>query len=157
MKNNRINLRLLCALSSILLVSNGLQAMSEVENNVEKLLKTRECADCNFFNANLEGKNLAGVNLIDANLVGANLEGANLRNSNLKNTNFKNANLKNANLKNANLRNANIANTNFKGANLEGADLKSATNPVIIADENIINSGAKLNNTTLPSGKNYSK
>ncbi len=133
MKNNRINLRLLCALSSIFLFSNCLQAMTVVQQNVEVLKKTNSC----------EGCNLAGANLQGANLQGANLSGANLNETDLRY---------------ANLEGASVVQVYFAGAKLEGANLTSIVKFVVLTDEEIIASGATLNNkTTLPSGKKYSK
>ena len=136
MKNNRINLRLLCALSSILLVSNGLQAMTDIgqirrakaKENVAKLLETNSCKGCHLAFRNIQSKNLEN----------ADLEGADISYANLTDTNLKNSNLKNANL---------------KGALLKNANLKGATG---MTDEDIINSGAILINTTLPSGRIHS-
>ena len=143
MKNNRINLRLLCALSSIFLFSNCLQAMTVVQQNVEVLKKTNSCEGCNLAGANLQGANLQGANLSGANLKMANLKGANLNETDLRY---------------ANLEGASVVQVYFAGAKLEGANLTSIVKFVVLTDEEIIASGATLNNkTTLPSGKKYSK
>jgi len=180
MKNNRINLRLLCALSLILLVSNGLQAMTEkVKKNVEKLRETNSCKKCNLQwvsipMGELQGANLRGANLYRAFLWGTDLSGADLKGANLRKVNLEEADLKGANLTEANLTEANLRKVNLKGANLRrvlltnpsqlkganliGANLDEVKQVNSITDEEVINSGAKLNkNTTLPSGKKYSK
>jgi len=169
MKNNRINLRLLCALSSILLVSNGLQAMTEeVKKNVEKLLTTGSCKNCQLRNANLkrafmsyfefQGANLEGANLKEADLRGADLFGANLKNTKLEGANLIAADLRRTDLSRAKLRGANLLGTKLEGADLRGADLANVMKSVVLTDEKIINSGAFLDkNTTLPSGDKYSK
>ncbi len=137
MKNNRINLRLLCTLSSILLVSNGLQAMIEehekdpqalIEKNVKTLLATNKCQNCY----------LRGALLLMTNLNGANLTGANLELTKLQQANLRGANL--------------------TGADLRGANLTNAYETNQFPDKKIIESGAIFDEkTTLPSGKKYSK
>ncbi len=153
MKNNRINLRLLYALSSIILVSNGLHAMTEkkqfekaikalekqTNRNVKRLLKTNSCENCNLQETNLEKAKLEKAKLMEANLAYANLKGANL---------------KGADLTGADLAGADLAGADLTGADLTRADLTMATG---MTDEDVINSGAILDkNTTLPSGKKYS-
>ncbi|MEG4119878.1 pentapeptide repeat-containing protein [Microcoleus sp. N9_B4] len=71
---------------------------SNQQNQVNKLLQTKQCPECNFSNANLKGLDLQRVNLQGANLEGANLSGAKLTNSNLKNANLNRANLTGADL-----------------------------------------------------------
>lgn len=71
---------------------------SQQQNQVKELLQTKQCQECNFSNANLQGLDLQGVNLQGANLEGANLSGAKLTNANLKNANLNRANLTRADL-----------------------------------------------------------
>ncbi len=93
MKNNQVSLHMLYALSSILLVSNSLHAMVEVQQNVEKLLKTKSCQGCN----------LKGADLSFADLPQANLERANLRNTKLNGADFNGSGLSFADLEGADL------------------------------------------------------
>ncbi|HEB41492.1 MAG TPA: pentapeptide repeat-containing protein [Candidatus Dependentiae bacterium] len=144
MGNNRVNLLMLCSLSSILLVSNVLQAMSAiVEHNVAELLKTKSCPGCDLRKADLEKADLEKANLEKANLEKAWLEEANLSGANLKK--------------------ADLSGTNFSGVKLSEADLSGANltgvmdGDVLMSDEKIIESGATLDeDTILPSGKKYS-
>jgi len=71
---------------------------SNQQNQVKELLQTKQCPECNFSNANLQGLDLQGVNFQGANLEGANLSGAKLANANLKNAKLNRANLTGADL-----------------------------------------------------------
>ncbi len=179
MKNNRINLRLLCALSSIFLISNGLQAMMTLEkalqrfeqeknynysnitkNNIKDLLEKNECIGCrfrgvDFSDANFEKANLQGINFgyIESVLMKTNFKEANLRKAIFIGANLLNANFEGANLLNANFKGANLKEARFKGANLKNTRFKGATG---MTDQEVINSCAILINTTLPSGRIYS-
>ena len=95
--------------------------------DLDHLLRTNECADCDLSQANLIGMNLRGADLSDANLQGANLRGAALM--------F--ADLSDANLVGANLSRANLYATNLYDADLYGANLY----------------GARFCNTVMPDGK----
>ncbi len=75
--------------------------------DLDRLLATNACPNCDLSGADLSGKSLAGADLSGANLRGANLE--------------------NANLTNANLAGANLDNTNMFYAYLPGADVTDAT------------------------------
>jgi uncharacterized protein YjbI with pentapeptide repeats len=95
---------------------------AEIENNVDKLIETKSCPECDLSDANLSGANLSGAilfltNLSDADLTNANLYGADLQA----------ANLTEANLTGADLTGADLAETDLTGANLEGAILDGAT------------------------------
>ena len=95
--------------------------------DLDQLLRTNECSDCDLSQANLIGMNLRGADLSDANLQGANLRGAALM--------F--ADLSDANLVGANLSRANLYATNLDDADLYGANLY----------------GARFCNTVMPNGR----
>lgn len=68
------------------------------QDQVQKLLETRECRGCDLSGTNLAQLNLEGVNLEDANLERVNLKGAKLKNANLQRANLRRANLEQADL-----------------------------------------------------------
>ncbi len=167
MKNNQVSLHMLYALSSILLVSNSLYAMMEIQQNVKKLLKRKSCQDCNLHMAFLSGENLGSADLqradlrmadlYRANLYEANLEGADLRGADLRGANLYGAKLNGANLYGAKLEGANFEEADLNGAFLYGANLAGVKKgKYFMTDEEIIDSGAFLDEkTTLPSGEKY--
>ncbi|MEM8546203.1 MAG: pentapeptide repeat-containing protein [Cyanobacteria bacterium P01_H01_bin.119] len=79
--------------------------------DIQQLLQTNSCENCDLSEANLRG-----LDLQNAQLQGANLQGAWL--------NF--SDLSRANLRQANLQGAEISGTIFQGANLQEADLTDA-------------------------------
>ena len=100
-------------------------------SDLDRLLSSGECPNCELAKANLEGLDLSGVNLEGANLEKASLGGANLQNANLKNAHLRKADLSNAVLEESNLEQANLKEASLEGANLikaslEEADLKGA-------------------------------
>lgn len=109
---------------------------AEVTKNVERLLETNECPECdlrnadltdaNLIGANLEGANLEGANLAEVNLTRAYLLGANLKDTDLQQGNLNNATLMFASLKNADLTQASLKAANFTNANLQNANLTQA-------------------------------
>lgn len=68
------------------------------QDQVQRLLQTRECRGCNLEGANLERMNLEKVDLEGANLERANLSGAKLGDANLQSANLRRANLEQADL-----------------------------------------------------------
>ena len=110
--------------------------MSLLEENIRKLLQTKNGAGLKLFLADLKGADLEGAILEGADLEGANLSGANLMQSLLVNAelegadligaNFQMAVLKGVNLSGANLENFLFIETNLIGANLSGSILKGA-------------------------------
>jgi len=81
--------------------------------DLQRLMKTGSCVDCDLSGAvlihmklggaDLAGANLSGANLTDSYLAGANLEGANLSNAVLISTSLAGANLFRAKLGRSNL------------------------------------------------------
>ncbi len=142
--------------------SNGELLFSESDLN--KLLSTKQCWNCDLNHANLAGANLTGANLIDANLTGATLTSANLTDAKMPGANLTKAYAANATLRGAMLIGANLTSAdlsgadlsitslnsaNLTGANLTGANLFSAN----LFAAKLINadlSGADLRKTNLP-------
>jgi uncharacterized protein YjbI with pentapeptide repeats len=87
-----------------------------VEDNVQRLLKTKSCPSCD----------LAGADLRQAKLNDANLEGANLAGALLSYADLSGANLKTADLRGAHLGGADLGYADFEGANLNGTVLEGA-------------------------------
>jgi uncharacterized protein YjbI with pentapeptide repeats len=102
------------ALVILILLPLGLASVAQAENpeQVQKLLKTGRCPNCD----------LSGADLSAASLRRANLQGADLSNANLNL-----ADLTRANLSQANLTGASLSFTDFTGAVLDNAQLKDAT------------------------------
>ena len=109
-------------------------AIAENINDLQKLLATGNCSQCDLRradlvladleNVNLEGANLIGANLSQANLTGANLAGANLSGATLYGANLMGANLANANFSSVDLRHAYVFAAILDGTNLEYANLQ---------------------------------
>ncbi len=91
------------------------------EADLEQLLATGSCKDCE-----LSGVDLSGKDLRKAQLQGSNLRGANLLNANLTMAELSGANLSRASLSLAILHQATIFEANLKGADLSGATLTMA-------------------------------
>lgn len=87
-----------------------------VKNNIDKLIRERECRGCNLQGAILNGTNLKRVNLGGANLNFARFHLATLRG----------ANLQNASLLGASFKGADISEADFRGADSDGASFAGA-------------------------------
>lgn len=99
-------------------VSLSLVSPLHAENlsDLNQLLDTKSCHDCDLSNSGL----------INANLAGAELQNTNLANANLSQANLAGANLSGVNLAGASLYGANLTGANLTGANLTGTDLRNA-------------------------------
>ncbi len=75
----------------IILVAKPIYAYDELD--LQTLLATRICNDCNLIQANLDSRNLNDVSLLGANLREANLANANLRGAELIGVDLTDANL----------------------------------------------------------------
>lgn len=134
--------------------ANYLEVLGTGHQNAEQLdqlLKTNKCKQCDLRGADLDSANLVqaeltlinldGANLQSANLDSVKLRGASLRAANLEGvilsnadltpksthrTNLRLADLNNANLTNAKLRGANFGKANLESANLENSNLSNA-------------------------------
>lgn len=123
--------QLLIAIATLATMAISLPSQGESLNDLNQLLNTKKCPQCDLSNSGLVQANLTGVELIQANLTGANLSQANLTGANLAGVNLAGASLNGANLTNANLTGANLAGTDLRNtyltnANLRGVDLDSA-------------------------------
>ena len=99
-----------------LLTTIAMPVKAESLTDLNQLLGSKKCPQCDLSDAGLVQANLTGADLTQANLAGANLSQANL----------KGANLRGANLAGASLHGANLAGANLLGANLTGTDLRNA-------------------------------
>ena len=123
--------QLLAVMTTLTTIAISLPASSESLSDLNQLLSTKKCSQCNLTNAGLvqadltgadfTQANLAGANLSQANLTGANLTGANLAGTSLYGANLTGANLTGVNLAGTDLRNAYLGNTNLAGVDLDSA------------------------------------
>ncbi|CAN1208887.1 hypothetical protein TUMEXPCC7403_01600 [Tumidithrix helvetica PCC 7403] len=113
-------------------------------DQVDRLLSTRSCPECNLSNANFDSAALNGANLSQANLRSANFSNANLIGGNLTGANLFQANLYNANLRGANFTNADLSDVDLTKADLTNARLTDA----VTKGTNLRN--AKLCRTIMP-------
>lgn len=120
-------------IASAILLSEPLLAEFSIGSMLDRLLKTRECAQCSLRGSDLSGLDLSGVNLSGADLSRANLSKANLRGADLRAATLLNVDLSGTLLADANLENANLSSldidkvfeyTEIIGAKLEGALFK---------------------------------
>ena len=123
-----MKLQLLAVITTLTTIS--LPVHSESLNDLNQLLNTKKCSQCDLSNAGLVQANLTGSELVQANLAGANLSqanlmGADLAGANLTGTSLYGANLTGANLTGANLAGADLRNAYVGDANLGGVDLDS--------------------------------
>jgi uncharacterized protein YjbI with pentapeptide repeats len=101
---------------TVALAASPAEENSIVQENKEKLLKTKSCPGCD----------LAGVNLNRADLVGADLQGANLTKAKFFLANLAGANLQKARLQGAGFGGADLADADFRGADLRDVSLSGA-------------------------------
>jgi uncharacterized protein YjbI with pentapeptide repeats len=111
---------------AMLAVSLGLAAPSLAADleQVQRLLKTNQCPNCDLSGADLKDTNLFGANLIGANLKGANLSGVNLGAANLTDADLSEAKLNRAYLDRATLENTNLTKADLSEAYLKNASVK---------------------------------
>lgn len=103
-------------------------AQGENLSDLNQLLSTKKCSQCDLTNAGLVQADLTRADLTEANLAGANLSQANLQGINFQDADLSGASLYGANLTGANLIGANLNGTDLRNAyignaNLEGVDL----------------------------------
>lgn len=119
MKLKIITTAVLLTTTSLSLLSNALaplQANAENLQQIQKLLSSKQCQQCDLSNAGL----------VYADLAGAQLSGADLSRANLSRANLAGTDLSGANLSGASLAGANLTGANLSGANLTGTDLRDA-------------------------------
>ena len=114
-----------------LLTTIVVPAQAENLTDLNQLLGSKKCSECDLSDAGLVQADLIGSDLTAANLAGANLSQANLKGANLTGANLAGASLHGANLTGANLTGANLTGTDLRNAyvnnaNLDGVDLDSA-------------------------------
>jgi uncharacterized protein YjbI with pentapeptide repeats len=114
------------ALFLTLAISQSLLAYSE--EDVQRLLRTNSCEQCDLREANLKNADLKYANLSGADFTGADLTAADLGHANIDGSNFSGADLNygqldNVNLKNATFRRANLSNVDLTRADLSEMDL----------------------------------
>jgi uncharacterized protein YjbI with pentapeptide repeats len=114
-----------------LLTSFTAIAQAADSSQLQQLLSTKKCAECDLTGAGLVMNDLTGAKLERANLVGANLSQANLTGADLRGANLAGASLNGANLMGADLRGANLTGTDLRSAylvnaNLQGLDIRNA-------------------------------
>ncbi|PNK13109.1 low-complexity protein [Cylindrospermopsis raciborskii S01] len=96
------------------------------QSDLDRLLETRECPECDLSDADLSDADLSRDDLRRADLDGANLYGANLYGANLRGAKLKDADLSSAYLKGADLTGANLSGADLRSARLKDADLRRA-------------------------------
>lgn len=114
-----------------LLTTIAVPVKAESLTDLNQLLGSKKCAQCDLSDAGLVQADLTGADLTQANLAGANLSQANLKGANLRGANLVGASLHGANLAGANLTGTNLAGVDLRNAyvmnaNLEGVNLDSA-------------------------------
>ncbi len=107
---------ILMAIATLTTITISLPIKAEDLNDLNQLLSTKQCAECD----------LSGSGLVMSNLTGAQLQGANLVSANLSQANLTGADLTGADLTGASLHGANLTGANLTGANLNGTDLRNA-------------------------------
>ena len=123
--------QLLTVITTLTAISLSNSVRAESLSDLNQLLSTKKCLQCDLTNAglvqadltgaDLTQANLAGANLSQANLTGANLRGANLAGTSLHGANLSGADLTGVNLAGTDLRNAYVANTNLAEVDLDSA------------------------------------
>lgn len=128
-----------------------------VQQNIETLLKTRSCVNCNLEKAKLFMVDLTGADLTGANLSMANMNASTLTNSILTGTTMTDSTLIGSILMGADLSTADLTGASLLGADLIGADLtKSDLTGADLSNAymtDAILSGATLTGTDLTKAK----
>ncbi len=119
-------LRTLCILFFSAVPMVGTAATSiEVQENIDTLVRTNKCAECNLSGAelnrlDLSGADLRGADLSNATFFLADLSGADLRGAVMRGTQLGGADLAGADLRQADLRGVRIAGAYLVGARIDG-------------------------------------
>ncbi|MEM9772197.1 MAG: pentapeptide repeat-containing protein, partial [Cyanobacteria bacterium P01_D01_bin.73] len=98
-------------------------AIAADPQDLETLLQTNACVQCDLRDAGLVYGNLQGADLRGADLRGANLSRANLRYADLRGANLEGAALFGADLSSAQLQSARMGGSDLREAMLYGADM----------------------------------
>ena len=102
-------------------LATGLRYSHQQTGDVERLLATRTCENCNLSRTNLAGACLSGSNLRGATLKGADLSVADLSHADLRDADLSGASFFRANLIGADLRGANVTGVHLLFADVSGA------------------------------------
>lgn len=126
----------------MLSVTHSPVAYGYEEADVQRLLKTNNCRDCDLQGAdlsdvkldraflryaemqevNLEGAQMPFADFIAANMRMTNLKGANLEGANFMHTKLEGANLSETNLRGTDMRDARLSETDLSNADVQEAD-----------------------------------
>ncbi len=106
----------LAAITTLSTIAISVPIKAENLSDLNQLLGTKQCSQCDLSNAGLVMSNLTGADLKQANLISANLSQANLTG----------ADLTGADLTGASLHGADLTGADLTGANLTGTDLRNA-------------------------------
>ena len=129
----------LVGMSSALIIAGFSSAYAnaiseQVQQNIDTLMQTNGCPECNLQGADLNRMELSGADLSGADLSGAtffltNLSGANLTGANLRDAKFGGADLANADLRNADLRGAVLDGAYLEGSLMDGSMIEKKIEP----------------------------
>lgn len=120
--SNRFNISVVVVFPVLVAFFIGLVPVSSsafVPEDLERLIKQKNCPGCDLRGADLRGVDLSNAKLEGINMMGANLEGVNLEHATLDD-----AGLEKANLRNAKLHGASLDHATLDDAVLVGADLQ---------------------------------
>ncbi len=125
-KNVIIPVALIVLFFSLVSMLNAANVSVEVQENIDSLVMTNKCVDCNLTGAdlnrlNLSGADLRGADLSNATFYLADLSDANLSGAILTGTQFGGADLAGADLRNADLRGVKLAGAYLVGCKLDGS------------------------------------
>ncbi len=110
----------------MLFVGHVTVALAYKHADLERLLRTGVCYQCDLRGVDLRGRDLSNSRLGRSDLSGADLRQANLRSANLGCATLDNAHLEGANLEGAVLREARLYGVDISSVRLAGADLRDA-------------------------------
>ena len=121
--------KLFTVIAVLITVTISLPTQAESLSDLNQLLNTKKCSQCDLINSGLVQANLTRADLVQADLTGANLSqanltGADLREANLTGASLHGANLSGANLTGTDLRNAFVGNTDLSEVDLDSAYLE---------------------------------
>lgn len=124
-----IKLKSLVIAALLLMLSTfNLPASASAEKlaDVNLILSTNQCVQCDLSNVDFSGQNLSSTNLSSADLSRANLSRGDLSRANLSKADLTHANLQSTQLQKANFKNSNLSDADLSQASLNGADLSNA-------------------------------
>ncbi|WP_019508447.1 pentapeptide repeat-containing protein [Pleurocapsa sp. PCC 7319] len=115
--------KLFTVIATLITATISLPIQAESLSDLNQLLNTKKCSQCDLINSGLVQANLTRADLVQADLTGANLSQANLMGADLRGANLSGASLHGANLSGANLTGANLAGTDLRNAYVGNTDL----------------------------------